>query len=86
MAIECELMGKELVRYDVSVEQIEVESETYRPTLTSTGTYLSGAGPVAVERHLYRPVGGGSKSICPLELRAGIVAGYYSGLRARQPS
>jgi len=84
MAVECELLGEELARYDVSVEQIEVEGETYRLTLTSAETYLSGAGPVTVVRHLYRPAGRGSRSICPLELRAGIVAGYFTPRAARQ--
>ena len=84
MAIECELIGEELKRYDVKVAQIEVAGELYRPTLTTTETYLSGAGPVKVERHLYRPAGRGSKSLCPLELRAGIVAGYFTPRAARQ--
>lgn len=84
MEIECELLGEELKRYDVSVAQIEVEGEIYRPTLTASETYLSGAGAVKVERHLYRPAGRGSKSICPLELRAGIVAGYFTPRAARQ--
>lgn len=84
MAVECELLGEELARYDVSVEQIEVEGETYRLTLTSTETYLSGAGAVTVARQLYRPAGRGSKSICPLELRAGIVAGYFTRRATRQ--
>jgi len=84
MAVECELLGEELARYDVSIEQIEVEGETYRPALTSTETYLSGAGPVTVMRHLYRPAGRGSRSICPLELRAGIVAGHFTPRAARQ--
>jgi hypothetical protein len=84
MDIECELIGEELERYDVSVEQIKVDGEIYRPTLTATETYLSGAGLVTVERHLYRPAGRGSKSICPLELRAGIVAGYFTPRAARQ--
>lgn len=84
MAVECELLGEELARYDVSVEQVEVQGKSYRLTLASTETYLSGAGPVTVVRHLYRPVGRGSKSICPLELRAGIVAGYFTPRAARQ--
>ena len=84
MDIECELLGEELARYDVNVEQIEVKGEIYRPTLTATETYLSGAGAVTVTRHLYRPAGRGSKSICPLELRAGIVAGYFTPRAARQ--
>src|SRR3989337_637387 len=84
MDIECELLGEELERYDVSAEQIEVKGEIYRPTLTATETYLSGAGAVTVVRHLYRPAGRGSRSICPLELRAGIVAGYFTPRAARQ--
>lgn len=84
MAVECELLGEELARYDVSVEQVEVQGKSYRLTLASTETYLSGAGAVTVVRHLYRPVGRGSKSICPLELRAGIVAGYFTPRAARQ--
>jgi len=84
MDIECELLGEELSRYDVSVEKIEVEGEIYRPILTSTETYLSGGGLVKVERHLYRPAGRGSKSICPMELRAGIIAGYFTPRAARQ--
>jgi len=44
---------------------------------------LSAAGPVTVTRHLYRPAGRGSKSICPLELRAGIIAGYFTPRAAR---
>lgn len=84
MAVECELLGEELARYDVSVEQVAVQGKTYRLTLASTETYLSGAGPVTVVRHLYRPAGRGSKSICPLELRAGIVAGYFTPRAARQ--
>ena len=37
-----------------------------------------------VERHLYRPAGCHAKSICPLELRAGIINGYWTPQAARQ--
>lgn len=37
-----------------------------------------------VERHLYRPAGRNTKSICPLELRAGILQGYWTPRAARQ--
>lgn len=84
MALECELLTAELARYDVDVEQLEVDGVTYRQTLTASETYLSAAGPLNVERHLYRPPGRGSKSICPLELRAGILAGYWTPGAARQ--
>ncbi len=84
MALECELLGEELARYDVTVEEIEVGGVLYRPALTSPEVYLSAAGPVKVTRHLYRPAGRSSKSICPLELRAGIIAGHFTPRAARQ--
>lgn len=83
MALERELVAEELARYDVTTEQVAVEGVTYRQTLTSPETYLSAAGPVTVTRHLYRPAGRGSKSICPLELRAGIIAGHLTPRAAR---
>ena len=82
-ALEREWVAQELAHYDVTAEQVEVEGVPYRQTLTSPETYLSAAGPVTVMRHLYRPAGRGSKSICPLELRAGIVAGYLTPRAAR---
>jgi hypothetical protein len=84
MAIERELLEAELARYDVTAEQIEVDGVTYRYTLTSSETYLTTAGYVTVTRHLYRPSGRGSKSICPLELRAGIIRGCWTPRAARQ--
>ena len=84
MALECELIGEELAHYDVTAEEIEVAGVTYRQTLTSSETYLAAAGLVTVTRNLYRPSGRGSKSICPLELRAGIIAGYFTPRAARQ--
>lgn len=84
MALERELIVEELARYDVTAEEIEVEGVVYRRALESSETYLSAAGPVQVVRHLYRPSGRGSKSICPLELRAGIVRGLFTPRAARQ--
>jgi hypothetical protein len=78
------VLTEELARYDVKAEQIEVSGIAYRQALTSTETYGSAAGPLTVERHLYRPAGRGSKSICPLELRAGIIGGYWTPRAARQ--
>lgn len=83
-AIEREYLEADLAQYDVQAEEIEVGGVVYRPTLTSPERYLSAAGPVTVSRNLYRPAGRGSKSICPLELRAGIIAGYWTPRAARQ--
>jgi hypothetical protein len=83
MAVERELVAAELARYDVSAEQINVGGVRYQRVLADTEMYLSAAGPVQVERHLYRPAGHNSRSICPLELRVGIVAGYWTPRAAR---
>ena len=84
MAIEREFLKEDLARYDVTAKQVEVEGVEYRYTLTSSETYLSAAGHITVTRNLYRPSGRGSKSICPLELRAGIVGGQWTPRAARQ--
>jgi hypothetical protein len=84
MAIECEILTEELARYDIDAEQIEVGGVMHRQALTSSETYLSAAGPIRVERRLYRPAGRGSRSICPLELRAGVMRGYWTPRAARQ--
>jgi hypothetical protein len=83
-AIERELLAEELARYDVTAKQIEVEGEPYRATLTSSQTYLTRAGEITVSRNLYCPPGRGHKSICPLDLRAGIIGGYWTPRAARQ--
>ncbi len=84
MALERELLAAELARYDVDAEQIEVEGVGYHAVWVDTETYLTAAGEVRVERHLYRPAGHNAKSICPLELRVGIVDGYWTPRAARQ--
>jgi hypothetical protein len=84
MALERECLSAELARYEVDAEQIEVEGVSYHPVWIDTETYLTAAGEVQVERHLYRPAGHNAKSICPLELRVGIVAGYWTPRAARQ--
>src|SRR5271157_2764603 len=83
MALEREVVATELARYDVAAEQIEVGGVVYHPVLTTTETYLSAAGLVEVSRHLYRPAGRNARSICPLELRVGMVGGYWTPRAAR---
>ena len=84
MALERELLATELAHYDVDAEQIEVAGVSYRPVWADTETYLTAAGEVPVHRHLYRPAGRHAKSICPMELRVGIVDGYWTPRAARQ--
>src|SRR5258708_32140849 len=84
MAVEREYLGAELQRYDVAAPEFEVGGTLYREVLTSPETYLTAAGPVPVERHLYRPAGRSSKSVCPLGLRGGIIAGPFPPRARRQ--
>lgn len=84
MALECELVEEELSRYDVSAPEIEVAGMVYAVGLSSPETYLAAAGLVTVERHLYHSQAGSGKSICPLEVRVGILGGYFTPQAARQ--
>ena len=82
--LENELKAADLARYDVDVDVVLVDGREWRKCLEQQPkTYLSSSGPVTVSRTLYRPAEGG-KSICPLELRAGIMAGLYTPVLARQ--
>lgn len=83
LAVEREFLTAELVRYDVQAEQVVVQGVVYGQPLTSTETYLTTAGAVTVARQLYRPPGRGSRHVCPLEMRVGIVAGYFTPAAAR---
>jgi hypothetical protein len=85
VAAEREALGDELARFDLDVPQVEVEGERYDRVLRCETTYNSAAGPVRVERSLYRSPSGG-RAICPLELRAGMIEGYWTPLAAKQAS
>ena len=82
--IENEIKAHELARYDVKAPTISIDGKVFHRCLENEEKrYMTATGPISVERNLYRPQGGG-KSICPLELRAGIVGGRYTPVMARQ--
>jgi len=84
--VENELKAIDLARYDIDADAVVVGGKEWRKCLADQPkTSLSASGPVTVSRTLYRPVDGG-KSICPLELRTGIMAGLYTPVLARQVS
>jgi hypothetical protein len=56
MAVERELVSEELSRYDLSVNEIEVEGKVYRRSVSLPESCLTAAGRISVERHLYYPV------------------------------
>ncbi len=83
--VEADILGAELARYNVEVERIVVGGQELRRVLVDEPKqYLTSAGPVTVARSLFRAVGEESKSICPLDLRTGIVGGVATPRLARQ--
>lgn len=84
-AAECEVMKEELERLDVDVPVVEVEGEPCRRVLRCEETYWSAAGPVRVDRTLYRGRDQ-TRTVCPMELRAGVVEGRWTPLAAKQAS
>ncbi len=81
---EREVLAEELARLDVDIPSVMVEGEVYRRVVRCEETYVSAAGPVRVMRSLYRRGGEGERTLCPLELRAGMVEGRWTPLAARQ--
>jgi len=82
--LENERKAVDLARYDVDADAVMVNGQQWRKCLANQPkTSLSASGPITVSRNLYRPVGGG-KSMCPLELAAGIIGGLHTPVLARQ--
>ena len=84
VAAEREALSQALARLDLDVPTIEVHGERYHRVLRCATTYNSAAGPLRVERSLSRQTDGDGRAICPLELRAGIIEGYWTPLAAKQ--
>ncbi len=81
--VEREVVAEGLSQLDMDVPVVEVEGRVYTQVFRGEKSYLSAAGEVRVERSLYRAKPG-EKAICPLEMQAGIVDGYWTPLAARQ--
>ncbi len=81
---EREVVGETLERLDVDLPFVEMEGRRYHRVLRSHATYTSAGGAVGVHRTLYRC--GRERAVAPMEWRAGIVAGHWTGLAARQAS
>ena len=84
VAAEREVLAGELQRLDVNEPAVTIDGRRHRRVLRSTETYLSAVGPITVERMLYRA--GHEPTVVALEVRAGIIAGHWTPLAARQAS
>ncbi|MCA1606548.1 MAG: hypothetical protein LC775_14020 [Acidobacteria bacterium] len=83
-AVEREVLAEELARLEVDLPAVTIEGEVYRQVVRCEESYMSAAGPVRVMRSLYRRLGERERTVCPLELRAGMVEGRWTPLAARQ--
>ncbi len=83
MALEAEVAARQLQRYDVEAEEIQVFGKTFRRKDSYEKTYYGLSGDLVVSRAIYVPRSGDGKSIVPLDLRSGMVEGRWTPLAAR---
>lgn len=83
-AAEAEVMGEELARFDIDLPVVEIEGVAHRRVLRSSQTYMTASGPAVLERTLYSTREDGERAVAALELRAGIVEGYFTPWAAQQ--
>lgn len=84
-AVERDLVAEELERADIDATAIQVEGVSYRRVLKSKQTYMTCAGPVEIERGLFKDRGNEhEKALVPLDLKVGIVGKYFTPMAAEQ--
>jgi hypothetical protein len=82
MALQAEIVAARLSQEDEVAAEIEVDGTVYRWKAEILKEYCGLGGKFELPRAIYVPRGGG-KAICPLELRAGMIEGYWTPLAAR---
>lgn len=82
-AAEAEFVAEELACFDVDVPAVEVDGVPHRRVLRCSQTYMTAAGPASIDRTLYSTRQNGERAMCPMEMRAGVVEGYYTPLAAQ---
>ena len=83
--VERELLSEDFARADVDAEGIVVEGTSFRRVLRAEQTYMTAAGPISVARTLYKDRSDeGERAIVPMELKLGIVGGFWTPTAARQ--
>jgi hypothetical protein len=87
MQAEREILGSVMSASDVDADAIEIEGRVHRRVLRSTQTYMTAAGPVSVERWLYKdrrdPT---AHALAALDRKLGIVEGFWTTRAAEQAS
>ena len=85
MEVEREILAEEMARADIDVSAIVVDGVTYRRVVRCCETYVTAAGPVRIERTLYKDrTDEAGRSISPMDLRLGIVEQRWTPVAAQQ--
>lgn len=82
MKAELEVLRRELSRFDVNVPAIIVGDVLYLQISRRPGKYLTKVGEIRVMRSIYES-NEDESLLCPLELQAGIVEGFWSPSSAK---
>lgn len=84
---EREILADVMSASDVDADAIEIEGRVHRRVLRSRQTYMTAAGPVEVERWLFKDrADPTAHALAALDLRLGIVEGFWTQRAARQAS
>ncbi len=87
MEAEREVLGGVMAASDVDADAIEIEGRVQRRVLRSSQTYMTAAGPVIVERWLYKDRSDPTAhALAALDKRLGIVEGFWTQRAAEQAS
>jgi len=81
-AAQAEFVAEELARLDIDAPAVEIDGVGHRRVLRCPQTYVTAAGAVTIERTLYSTRHDGDRAVSVMELRAGIVEGYFTPLAA----
>lgn len=82
--LERDLTAEIMEAHDIDAGAIEIAGKEHRRVLRAAQTYVTQAGPVVVERWLYRDRGDDeTTSVSPMELRLGIVGEFWSPKAAK---
>jgi len=85
MEAEREIVGAVMAASDVDADAIEINGRTHRRVLRSAETYMTGAGPVRVERWLYKDrADPAAHAVAAMDLKLGIVEGFWTPGAAEQ--
>jgi len=84
MEVEREVVAEALARLDVDVPVVTIDGVQHQRVLRCEESYFGAAGEIRVMRSLYSTRDEGTRTVCPLELRAGILEGRWTPLAAKQ--